>query len=158
QGSRRQRSTGRRDDGSVDGKAGCIGGRAQSGRQGNADSRVGGLPARFSGRTAVPGRARNRNLSGHVRGAAYDNRRSRSVPCLSEREGNGSIHRVNKTMAKRIDRRQFVQTTAVAGVAAASRPLFAQAPAVMTPKSVRPVVVSSSNGNKFKNGGTKTCV
>jgi N4-(beta-N-acetylglucosaminyl)-L-asparaginase len=61
-------------------------------------------------------------------------------------------------MAKRIDRRQFVQTTAVAGVAAASRPLFAQAPTVMTPKSVRPVVVASSNGNKFKNGGSKTCV
>jgi N4-(beta-N-acetylglucosaminyl)-L-asparaginase len=61
-------------------------------------------------------------------------------------------------MAKRIDRRQFVQTTAVAGVAAASRPLFAQAPTVMTPKSVKPVVVSSSNGNQFKNSGTKTCV
>jgi N4-(beta-N-acetylglucosaminyl)-L-asparaginase len=61
-------------------------------------------------------------------------------------------------MAKRIDRRQFVQATAVAGVAAASRPLFAQAPTVITPKSVRPVVVASSNGNKFKNGGTKTCV
>jgi N4-(beta-N-acetylglucosaminyl)-L-asparaginase len=61
-------------------------------------------------------------------------------------------------MAKRINRRQFVQTTAVAGVAAASRPLFAQAPTVMTPTSVRPVVVASSNGNKFKNGGSKTCV
>jgi N4-(beta-N-acetylglucosaminyl)-L-asparaginase len=28
----------------------------------------------------------------------------------------------------------------------------------MTPKSVKPVVISSSNGNKFKNGGTQTCV
>lgn len=61
-------------------------------------------------------------------------------------------------MSKTLNRRQFVQTTAVAGVAAASRPLFAQGPTVMTPKSVRPVVVASSNGNKFKNGGTKTCV
>ena len=29
---------------------------------------------------------------------------------------------------------------------------------MMTPKSVKPVVVASSNGNKFKNGGAKTCV
>jgi N4-(beta-N-acetylglucosaminyl)-L-asparaginase len=28
----------------------------------------------------------------------------------------------------------------------------------MSPKSAKPVVVSSANGNKFKNGGTKTCV
>jgi N4-(beta-N-acetylglucosaminyl)-L-asparaginase len=29
---------------------------------------------------------------------------------------------------------------------------------MMTPKSVKPVVVSSSNGNRYKNGGSKTCV
>ena len=61
---------------------------------------------------------------------------------------------------KKLNRRQFVQTTTAAAAAAASVPstLFGQAPTMMTPKSVRPVVVSSSNGNKFKNGGSKTCV
>jgi N4-(beta-N-acetylglucosaminyl)-L-asparaginase len=60
----------------------------------------------------------------------------------------------------RMNRREFVQTTTAAGVAAAAAPgaLFGQAPTVMTPKSVRPVVISSSNGNQFKNGGTQTCV
>jgi N4-(beta-N-acetylglucosaminyl)-L-asparaginase len=61
---------------------------------------------------------------------------------------------------KKLNRRQFVQTTSAAAVAAVSVPttLFGQAPTMMTPKSVKPVVVSSSNGNKFKNGGAKTCV
>src|SRR3954470_10901498 len=61
---------------------------------------------------------------------------------------------------KKIDRRQFVQTTAAAGAAAAAIPttLFGQAPTMMTAKSVKPVVVASSNGNKFKNGGAHTCV
>jgi N4-(beta-N-acetylglucosaminyl)-L-asparaginase len=64
------------------------------------------------------------------------------------------------TDMKKLNRREFVQTTTAAGVAAAAVPasLFGQAPTVMTPKSVRPVVISSSNGNKFKNGGTQTCV
>src|SRR3954468_2787331 len=61
---------------------------------------------------------------------------------------------------KKIDRREFVQTTDAAGAAAAAIPtaLFGQAPTMMTPKSVKPVVVASNNGNKFKNGGAKTCV
>jgi N4-(beta-N-acetylglucosaminyl)-L-asparaginase len=61
---------------------------------------------------------------------------------------------------KKLNRRDFVKTSAAAGVAAASasKPLFAQAPTMMTPKSVKPVVISSSNGNKFKNGGAQTCV
>ena len=57
-------------------------------------------------------------------------------------------------MAK-LNRREFVQSTAAAAVAV---PIFQQAPTVMTPKSVKPVVVASNNGNRFKNGGTKTCV
>jgi N4-(beta-N-acetylglucosaminyl)-L-asparaginase len=61
-------------------------------------------------------------------------------------------------MARRLNRRQFVQRTTAAGVVAAARPIFGQSPTMMTPKSVKPVVVSSSNGNKFKNGGAKTCV
>ncbi len=68
---------------------------------------------------------------------------------------------------KRINRRDFVRATTAAGVAAAATPrtIFghpstsaAQGPTVMTPKSVRPVVISSANGNKFKNGGSQTCV
>ena len=60
-----------------------------------------------------------------------------------------------------MNRREFVQATGAAvAAAAAAMPttLFGQAPTVMTPKSVKPVVVSSDNGNKFKNGGTQTCV
>src|SRR5215475_1216184 len=67
---------------------------------------------------------------------------------------------------KRLNRRTFVQTT-TAGIAAAAIPktLFGhpstgsgQGPTVMAPKSAKPLVVASSNGNKFKNGGTQTCV
>src|SRR5947209_4327059 len=58
-----------------------------------------------------------------------------------------------------MNRRDFVRTTAAAGIAAAAAPrtIFGQAPAVK-PSSVKPVVISSANGNRFKNGGTQTCV
>jgi N4-(beta-N-acetylglucosaminyl)-L-asparaginase len=61
---------------------------------------------------------------------------------------------------KRLSRRDFVRTTTAAGVAAANIPraVFGQAPIVMTPKRVKPVVIASSNGNQFKNGGTQTAV
>jgi N4-(beta-N-acetylglucosaminyl)-L-asparaginase len=60
---------------------------------------------------------------------------------------------------QKLHRREFVQTTAAAAAAAAvPKTVFAQAPTMMSPKSAKPVVVSSANGNKFKNGGTKTCV
>jgi N4-(beta-N-acetylglucosaminyl)-L-asparaginase len=59
---------------------------------------------------------------------------------------------------KKVNRREFVLSGTAAGVAAvaATRPA-AQAPAVVT-RTVRPVVVSSANGHRFKNGGQKTCV
>jgi N4-(beta-N-acetylglucosaminyl)-L-asparaginase len=61
-------------------------------------------------------------------------------------------------MGKKLTRRQFVQTGTAAGVvAAATRPLFGQAPAVHT-GSIKPVVVCSSNGNRYKNGGPVTGV
>jgi N4-(beta-N-acetylglucosaminyl)-L-asparaginase len=61
-------------------------------------------------------------------------------------------------MSPRVNRRQFVKSGAAAAVLAASpRVAFGQAPAVVT-RAVRPVVVSSANGNRFKNGGPVTCV
>ena len=58
-----------------------------------------------------------------------------------------------------INRRAFLQTTAAAGVAATLplKALDSQAPAVKR-SGPRPVVISSANGNRFKNGGSITCV
>jgi N4-(beta-N-acetylglucosaminyl)-L-asparaginase len=61
-------------------------------------------------------------------------------------------------MGRRRNRRDFLIAGASAGIAvAAPKSLLAQAPAVVT-RSVKPVVVASSNGNRYKNGGTQTCV
>src|SRR4030042_4950971 len=63
------------------------------------------------------------------------------------------------TMGRRMRRREFVFSTAAAGlVAAAPRAVFGAAPAVLTPQGPKPVVISSSNGNRVKNGGPQTCV
>ena len=59
-------------------------------------------------------------------------------------------------MASKITRREFVQTSTAAAVAVGAPALFAKAPAVQT--GVKPVVVASSNGNRYKNGGTQTGV
>jgi N4-(beta-N-acetylglucosaminyl)-L-asparaginase len=62
-------------------------------------------------------------------------------------------------MATRINRRDFMATTAAAGIAAAARPLTAsKGPTMIVQSSIRPVIVSSANGHQFKNGGTKTCI
>ena len=59
----------------------------------------------------------------------------------------------------RLNRRDFMTATAGAGIAAASRPLAgAGSPAILTQNTFRPIVISSANGHRFKNGGTKTCV
>lgn len=59
-----------------------------------------------------------------------------------------------------MNRRRFVYSSAAVGLTAAVTPraLFAQAPTIMNSKSIKPVVISSANGNKFKNGGDMTCV
>ena len=59
----------------------------------------------------------------------------------------------------RLSRREFVKAGAAVGAAAtgAGR-AFAQAPTVLTPRGVKPVVVSSANGNQYKNGGPRTAV
>ena len=68
-------------------------------------------------------------------------------------------------MTERITRRDFVVTSTAGLAAAAAAPAFGepsqgtgQAPAVMTKKSVKPVVIASANGNEYKNGGSVTAV
>jgi len=59
----------------------------------------------------------------------------------------------------KINRREFVQTTTAAGIVAATpKALFGQGPVMMTPKSVKPLVIAASNGNKSKNYKGQTCV
>src|SRR5207244_6761922 len=56
-------------------------------------------------------------------------------------------------------RREFMIRSAAASVAIASaRKTKAEAPTVLIPAAVKPRVISSSNGNLFKNGGDVTCV
>jgi N4-(beta-N-acetylglucosaminyl)-L-asparaginase len=61
-------------------------------------------------------------------------------------------------MKKQFTRRDFVTGTSVAGVLATARPAFGKAPLVWTQRSVKPVVVASANGNRYKNGGDVVCV
>jgi N4-(beta-N-acetylglucosaminyl)-L-asparaginase len=57
-----------------------------------------------------------------------------------------------------LNRRDFVLTTAAGVAAARSNPLFAQGPTIVTRTSLKPVVIASANGNRYKNGGPLTCV
>lgn len=59
-----------------------------------------------------------------------------------------------------MDRRDFLKSSAALGMTLAtdSSSLFGQSPEILTSKSIKPVVISSNNGNYFKNGGTMTCV
>src|SRR6476620_9879383 len=60
-------------------------------------------------------------------------------------------------MAQTLTRRQVVQTGTAAGVAlATTETLFGQSAAIQT--GVKPVVISSDNGNVYKNGGSKVGV
>jgi N4-(beta-N-acetylglucosaminyl)-L-asparaginase len=61
-------------------------------------------------------------------------------------------------MSKKIRRRDFIRGTAAAGLVLSSPKAFkGGAPAVLA-QGVRPAVISSANGNHFKNGGDETCV
>lgn len=56
-------------------------------------------------------------------------------------------------------RRDFMIGSAAAGVAAASASAIkGNAPTMLTPAAVKPLVISSANGNRYKNGGPVTCV
>src|SRR5437764_12728138 len=62
-------------------------------------------------------------------------------------------------MTDKLSRRDLIRAGAAAGLTAAMpKGAFGEAPAVVTPKGVKPVVISSANGNHFKNGGDVTCV
>jgi len=61
-------------------------------------------------------------------------------------------------MTDKMSRRDFVTTGATAGLMAGAAPLFGRGPEVLAPKAVKPVVISSSNGHKYKNGGPRTAV
>ncbi len=58
-------------------------------------------------------------------------------------------------MSKKINRRDFVLTGVAAGLTVQT---FGQSPIMLTPKSVKPIVIASDNGNLYKNGGNVTCV
>jgi N4-(beta-N-acetylglucosaminyl)-L-asparaginase len=65
-------------------------------------------------------------------------------------------------MTRKIKRRDFMLTSAAAGLTvAASRTVASKAnlaPTMLIQSSIKPVVVSSANGNHFKNGGDVTAV
>ncbi|HEY3119648.1 MAG TPA: N(4)-(beta-N-acetylglucosaminyl)-L-asparaginase [Vicinamibacteria bacterium] len=61
-------------------------------------------------------------------------------------------------MEEKVSRRDFVRTSAAGVLAAGAGYAYAEGPTVMTPRTVKPVVVSSSNGNRYKNGGPRTSV
>lgn len=56
-----------------------------------------------------------------------------------------------------INRREFVISGAAAGIAAASQAQSSGA-AVRRSTDAKPVVISSANGHRYKNGGSQTCV
>jgi N4-(beta-N-acetylglucosaminyl)-L-asparaginase len=61
-------------------------------------------------------------------------------------------------MGKKLSRREFVKTGAVAGLAASARSALASSPTLLLQKTVKPVVIASGNGNVYKNGGKETGV
>jgi len=62
-------------------------------------------------------------------------------------------------MSDRMSRRDFVKAGTAASVAAAvPSAAFGQAPTVLVRRATPPVVISSGNGNEYRNGGPRTCV
>ena len=62
-------------------------------------------------------------------------------------------------MTRKIKRRDFMRSSAVAGLTlAAAKSTVSQFPHIMVQTGVKPVVVASANGNRFKNGGDMTAV
>lgn len=62
-------------------------------------------------------------------------------------------------MTKKIKRRDFMRTSAAAGLTlAATSKQTSGFPTILTQSAVKPLVIASANGNRFKNGGTVTAV
>jgi len=62
-------------------------------------------------------------------------------------------------MSKKMKRRDFMRNTAVAGLAIATTKNDATGfPMILKQSAVKPLVISSANGNRFKNGGPMTAV
>jgi N4-(beta-N-acetylglucosaminyl)-L-asparaginase len=62
-------------------------------------------------------------------------------------------------MSDKISRRAFVKASTVASVAVTvPATAFGQAPTVLVRRATPPVVISSGNGNEYRNGGPRTCV
>lgn len=62
-------------------------------------------------------------------------------------------------MTKKIKRREFMRTGAVAGMTLASaKSAISQFPNILIQSPAKPIVISSANGNRFKNGGEMTAV
>ena len=62
-------------------------------------------------------------------------------------------------MTKRIKRRDFMRNSAVAGVVLATpKPEALGFPTIFTQSAVKPLVIASANGNRFKNNGPVTGV
>src|SRR5215472_9632991 len=83
----------------------------------------------------------------------------RSAPTTVRRRCSQTRCMKDEPPMPKINRRAFVQTTTAAGIAAAApKALFGQSPTMMTPKSVKPLVIAASNGNRSKNDKGQTCV
>src|SRR5215211_3888260 len=61
-------------------------------------------------------------------------------------------------MSKRLKRRDFMRNGAVAGMALAASNEVSGFPVILKQSTVKPLVISSANGNRFKNGGNVTAV
>jgi len=62
-------------------------------------------------------------------------------------------------MNDKMSRRDFVKAgTAASVVVAVPAAAFGQAPIVLVRRATPPVVISSGNGNEYRNGGPRTCV
>jgi len=60
---------------------------------------------------------------------------------------------------KKIKRRDFMRTTGVAGLTlATAKPGVSGFPNILSQNRIKPLVIASSNGDKFKNGGDLTAV
>ena len=62
-------------------------------------------------------------------------------------------------MNKKIKRRDFIRSTAATGITlVAAKSTVSQFPTLLVQSGVKPIVIASGNGNRFKNGGDVTCV